>query len=180
MNEYTNETTTSLNKTQRVCKLMRTAMMVLFAVFCFGWAVSIGSIALALIAPDAFGSVSNIGPIALLLCFIYGAIAAIMFIVFIGMFTAVAKGESPFTLAQVKRLQIIAAMLVLYACVDTCVSAMVPFLQIGIFSLGYTSTSDSMVIPINLTPIIAAAVILAFSFVFKYGVLLQEFSDETI
>lgn len=33
---------------------------------------------------------------------------------------------------------------------------------------------------LNLFPIVAAAVVFAFSFVFKYGVLLQEFSDDTL
>ena len=44
----------------------------------------------------------------------------------------------------------------------------------------YIVDSENAIIPINFAPFIAAAVVFAFSFVFKYGVLLQEFSDETL
>ncbi len=36
------------------------------------------------------------------------------------------------------------------------------------------------IVAFNFAPLVAAAVVFAFSFVFKYGVLLQEFSDETL
>ena len=39
---------------------------------------------------------------------------------------------------------------------------------------------DSSLFAIDFAPLIAAAVLFAFSFVFKYGVLLQELSDETL
>ncbi|MEG0016407.1 MAG: hypothetical protein RR747_07480, partial [Gordonibacter sp.] len=90
------------------------------------------------------------------------------------------KGESPFVMAQVKRLRIVAGLLLVYAVIDSAVSFNTTLIQYGAMNYGYVSTNDSAIIAINFTPFAAAAVIFAFSFVFKYGVLLQEFSDDTV
>lgn len=45
---------------------------------------------------------------------------------------------------------------------------------------GYISTNSDTIVSIYFAPFIIAAVVFAFSFVFKYGVLLQKFSDETL
>ena len=71
-------------------------------------------------------------------------------------------------------------MLLLYAAVDFLITANTSFLQLDGLNSGYASTNDNTIIPINLVPLIASAVIFAFSFVFEYGVLLQEFSGETL
>lgn len=71
-------------------------------------------------------------------------------------------------------------MLVLYVIVDSVASLGIPFTQVNSVDLGYASVTGNTIIPINFAPIIAAAVVFAFSFVFKYGVLLQEFSDDAI
>ena len=79
---------------------------------------------------------------------------------------------------QVKRLRIIAVMLILYAVFDIAMKYNAVFLQFNGMNSGYASM-DSM-LTIDFAPLVVAAVVYAFSFVFKYGVLLQEFSDETL
>lgn len=174
------ETNSSLVKVRKVCKFLCSAMKVLFVIFCFGWLAASAATLYSLINPSAFNVVSNVSAISAVLCIVYGAIAASIILVLIGMFSDAAKGESPFTMKQVKRLRIVSAMLVLYALIDFVVSASTPFTRFDNLGLGYTSVTAKTVIPINFTPIIAAAIVFAFSFVFKYGVLLQELSDETL
>lgn len=75
---------------------------------------------------------------------------------------------------------IIAGLLLLYSIVDFGVTLNTISFQSGSLSSGYVSTNSNVIIPINLAPIFGAAVTFAFSFVFKYGILLQEFTDETL
>lgn len=178
--EEAEETSSSLIKVRKVCKFLCSAMKVLFVVFCLGWIAASAATLYSLVNPGAFDVVNNVSVLSAILCIVYGAIAASIFLVLIGMFSDAAKGESPFTMTQVKRLRIVSAMLVLYAIVDLVASASTPFTRFDNLGLGYTSITAKTVIPINFTPIIAAAIVFSFSFVFKYGVLLQEFSDETL
>lgn len=170
----------SLTKIRKVCSSLCVALKVLFLVFCVGWLFSSGAILYSLINPDSFDAVSNSTPLNVVFCLAYGAIVAIMFSIFIAMFSDASKGESPFTMVQVRRLRLISAMLLLYVVVDSIASLGIPFTQVNSVDLGYASVTGNTIIPINFAPIIAAAVVFAFSFVFKYGVLLQEFSDDAI
>ena len=155
-------------------------MKVLFVVFCLGWIAVSGATVYSLIDPDAFDIVNNVSWISAVFCIVYGAIAACIFLVLITIFSDASKGNSPFTMKQVKRLQLISVLLVLYAIVDFIASASMPFTRIDNLGLGYTAITAKTVIPVNFAPIIASAIVFSFSYVFKYGVLLQEFSDETL
>ncbi|WP_417351661.1 hypothetical protein, partial [Gordonibacter pamelaeae] len=109
-----------------------------------------------------------------------GTVIAVLFIMLIGVFSDAANGRSPFTLEQVKRLRIMALSLLVYAVLEVAFSASSVMMQLGSINSGYFSTNGSGIITIDFAPFIAAAVVYAFSFVFKYGVLLQEFSDDVI
>nr|WP_274381274.1 DUF2975 domain-containing protein [Gordonibacter urolithinfaciens] len=111
---------------------------------------------------------------------VHAMIIVALFSVFIRIFFGAARGESPFTMNQVRRLRIISALLLAYALVDLGISCNNTLIQFDLMNYGYVSTSDSAIVPLNLGPFLAAAIVFAFSFVFKYGVLLQEFSDETL
>lgn len=180
VDESTVETAYSLEKIKRVCGLLRRILKVLFVIFCIGWLFAICVIFYSLFDPGTFGIIDNVNVFTILLCLIYGSIAAIMFKVFIDMFSDAAKGDSPFTMGQVKRLRVIAILLVFYAVLESLISLSTPFMQIDQWNSGYAATGDNAIIAINFAPFIAAGVVFAFSFVFKYGVLLQEFSDDAI
>lgn len=170
----------SLARTNKVCRIISVILKVIFAVVCAFWIFSSGLMIYSLICPSSFSVADNVNQLKTVLFIVYGVIFAVMFIVFIRMFSSVAGGNSPFSLVQVKRLRIIAGMLLLYAAVDFLITANTSFFQLDGLNSGYASTNDNTIIPINLVPLIASAVIFAFSFVFEYGVLLQEFSDETL
>lgn len=170
----------SLNNIQRVCKLLRIVMSIIFVVLCIFWLISTGSMIFSFLNVGPGSHADNIGPLNIILSFAYGGIIAVMYFIFISMFSDVLRGESPFTLAQVKRLRLIAGTLVVYALLDFIGACNNALFQIHTLNSGYISTSDSAIVMINFTPLLAAAVVFAFSFIFKYGVLLQEFSDDTL
>ncbi|MEG0417659.1 hypothetical protein [Gordonibacter sp.] len=174
------ETEKSLLNLNKICRFLSFLMKVFFALFCVGWLLAFSLNVASLVNPDLFGAKETAGVLGPILCFAYGVIVVPMFLALIGMFTDVAKGNSPFTLAQTKRLRVISGMLVLYFLVDFAIAFNSAMLQLDALNSGYFSTNSSAILTLNFAPLIVAAVVFAFSFVFKYGVLLQEFSDDTV
>lgn len=160
----------SIGKIKKVCRVLDMLMKVIFVILTICWFFSLGSMLLSIANPNFF-STSSASLMDIVLC---------VFFVFAGMFSDVAKEESPFTLTQVKRLRIIATLLAVYAIIDIAASYNSAFLQLSTINAGYVSTNGSAIMKIDFAPFVASAVVFAFSFVFKYGVLLQEFSDETL
>lgn len=174
------EAESSLLRIQKVCKVLNILMKVVFAIVCACWIFVMGSMLVSLTTSWTSGTVGDVGVANLLLCLAYGAIIAVMFFAFVGVFSDVSKGATPFTLKQVKRLRLIAILLVVYALLDFVITYNSVLFQMDTLNSGYVSTSGSAIVTVNFAPLIAAAVVFAFSFVFKYGVLLQEFSDDTV
>lgn len=169
----------SIGKIKKVCRVLDMLMKVIFVILTICWFFSLGSMLLSIANPNFF-STSSASLMDIVLCVFFGVTIAAMFFVFAGMFSDVAKEESPFTLTQVKRLRIIATLLAVYAIIDIAASYNSAFLQLSTINAGYVSTDGSAIMKIDFAPFVASAVVFAFSFVFKYGVLLQEFSDETL
>ena len=167
----------SLDKIKGICKVLNVVMRTLFVILLIFWCISTGSMIFSLMGPEP---ANGIGPLNVALCFAYGAVIAVMFFMFIGMFSDVSKESSPFTLSQVKRLRMIALMLLAYALLDFAGAYNSALLQLDTLNSGYITANSSAIVMVNFAPFIAAAVVFAFSFVFKYGVLLQEFSDDTV
>lgn len=167
----------SLQTTEKVCKVISIVLKVVFAIVCIFWIIASGFMVYSQVS---FATTDNACALKTGFFVLYGLVFAFMFAVFIRMFSSVAKGESPFAMIQVKRLRIIAGLLLLYGVLEIIVSINAPLLEISGMNSGYASTNNNAIIPINLVPFIASFIIFAFSFVFKYGVLLQEFSDETL
>ena len=170
------ETQRTLEKTRKVCGSLSQAVKIVFVIFCLWWLVSSILLAVSIVDPSLLVTIDNVDILGLSVYIIDGIIIAIIFIVIIKMFSDPAKGESPFIMAQVGRLRLISLMLVLYAIMDSLVSYSASSLY---FNNSGLSMSDPF-LTINFAPIVAAAIVYVFSFVFKYGVLLQEFSDESV
>ncbi|MBX9033040.1 hypothetical protein [Gordonibacter massiliensis (ex Traore et al. 2017)] len=170
----------SLMRTNRVCAGISVVIKVVFAIICLFWLfVVVSMIASFVNTSNAGGNfASDVTPIVLHI--MRGAVVAVLFVILNGIFSETAKGESPFTLKQVNRLRYMALALLVYAVLELIFSASTAMFQLGSLNSGYFSTNDSAIITFDFAPLIASAVIFAFSFVFQYGVLLQEFSDETL
>lgn len=180
MDEIDYETSSSLNKTNKVCKFISLAIKIVFVLICVYWLFAAGLMVFTFFNPGLNEEIGNTSVLKLIVYLAYGVIIAILFVSLNGIFSDVAKGESPFAMIQVRRLRLISIALLLYAIFDLVIAYNSALMQIDGFNTGYITTNGNAIVPVNLAPFVAAAVVYAFSFVFKYGVLLQEFSDETI
>lgn len=175
------QTEESLEQVNRVCRRICTVIKIIFVIFCIFWIIAAASIAWSLANEGLFnGSGNNIFNLALHVA--RGVIVVALCLIMIRMLEDTVRGESPFTMKQAGRLRNAAFMLVIYAVLGIVLGYCSALLQMNGFSSGYVSTegSSNVIMTIDFAPFIAAAVVFAFSFVFKYGVLLQELSDETL
>ena len=169
----------SMQRIVRACKVLSTIIKIIFAVLCVYW-VFTTCFMVYTVFTDPTGSSGGLDFLRIVLHLAYIAVIVALFVVINGMFTDVAKGQTPFAMVQVKRLSIISVLLVAYCVLDIAITSNNALLQYSGLNTGFVSTNENVIIPVNFSPLIAAAIVFAFSFVFKYGVLLQEFSDETL
>ena len=162
-----------LVKTRKICRLIGLAMIVVFVFLCIWWLASSGVMVCSLFDPGfSDNPVNGFTLVNYVLCCI--AMAAIC-ITLIKIFSDTSKGHSPFTMLQVKRLRLIAISLLAYGVLEFVMTCSAAFMN-----QGWAGSSAGSVSPtLNFFPLVAA-VVFAFSFVFKYGILLQKLSDETL
>ena len=185
LNEDALETQESISRINKVCKLINVVFKVILVIFCAYWVVAIVGMIFGAANNDSSQQLAGTIFFQILLFSTHGVVIAFLIGVLIAIFSDASKGESPFTFIQVKRLRWIAGLLLIYAVLDFLITQNNALLSNALLSYsgmdsGYISTSDISIIQVNLGPLIAAGAVYAFSFVFKYGVLLQEFSDETL
>lgn len=166
----------SLQKARRACTFISAVMKIVLGGLCVWWVYTIALMCNALFNQSDLNNAANVSVLGLAIYLVHSFVVLCLCIVLVKVFSDSAKGESPFSLVQVKRLRIISALLVAYSLVELAYSFNASYMNVDGAALGYNGS----VITLDVAPIIAAAAILAFSFVFKYGVLLQEFSDEAI
>lgn len=166
----------SFHKIRAICRASRLLFSAIFVILLVYWLVSTTMLFSTVFSHGA----SEFDYFKIALCIAYGVVVSTMFIVFVGLFSDVVKGNSPFTMLQVKRLRIIASVLLIYALLDAVMTNAPMLLQANGVLAGYAPMGGNAIVAFNFAPLVAAAVVFAFSFVFKYGVLLQEFSDETL
>ena len=170
------EAEASMKKIRKVCRFIALGLRVILFVYAVYWTVALFNMVTSFVSID--GGSQNI--ISVVLHLLHGLTIASLLLLFSSIFADTKRGRSPFGMSQVKRLRIIAGLLLLYSIVDFGVTLNTISFQSGSLSSGYVSTNSNVITPINLAPIFGAAVTFAFSFVFKYGILLQEFTDETL
>ena len=166
------EAEASMKKIRKVCRFIALGLRVILFVYAVYWTVALFNMVTSFVSID--GGSQNI--IRVVLHLLHGLTIASLLLLFSSIFADTKRGRSPFAMSQVKRLRIIAGLLL----VDFGVTLNTISFQSGSLSSGYVSTNSNVIIPINLAPIFGAAVTFAFSFVFKYGILLQEFTDKTL
>lgn len=98
----------------------------------------------------------------------------------------ISEGRTPFTLQNAKRLLFLALILLLYAVLEMLLATVDSqfilsvgehSIEVGSFIRDLASNSGTT---LNLFPLLMSAMFFALSYVFKYGVLLQQESDETL
>ena len=176
LDETACETKRLLVRTNGVCKLICLLMKVVFVAMCVWWLVATAIMAISVSSPESLGNVHPVSAATMIGYVFSYVVMAVICITLIKIFSDASKGHSPFTMLQVKRLRLVAGMLLAYAVLEFLVTYSASFLPGGWIG----SSANGAAITIDFFTIVAAAVIYAFSFVFKYGVLLQEFSDDAI
>lgn len=170
----------SLSKLRTLCKRISVVLIIALVILCISWLFAISSMVISQISRETVNVRNDLTTLNIAMYLVHAIIIVALFSILVRIFFSAAKGESPFTMNQVRRLRMISALLLAYALVDLGISCNNTLIQLDLMNYGYVSTSDSAIVPLNLGPFLAAAVVFAFSFVFKYGVLLQEFSDDVI
>lgn len=166
----------SLLKARRACKFISVVMKIALGGLCVWWVYTIALMCNALFNQSDLNNAASVSLLGLAIYLVHSLVVLCICVVLVRIFSDSAKGESPFSLVQVKRLRIISALLVAYSLIELAYSFNASYMNVDGSALGYNTS----VVTLDVAPIIAAAAIFAFSFVFKYGVLLQEFSDEAI
>lgn len=132
---------------------------------------------------------SDAFPIAIItpiVYFFYAANASLLPWVLGNMLSDISEDRTPFTFQNANRLRLLALILLLYTVLEWLVAVtntqFVLLMSNGAFKIGniVSSFSSANGTTFNLFPLVIAAVFFALSYVFKYGVLLQQESDETL
>lgn len=127
--------------------------------------------------------VTNGNPLLIAPLVCSGLLLAALFKTGAVVFLDVSRGDSPFTLVQAYRLRRSSVIVLLYAAFEALLSpGFMAILELNGFEIGYSLVDHStdFSISVNVGALILAAVLFSLSLIFKYGVLLQEFSDETL
>lgn len=113
---------------------------------------------------------------------IYSVATLILLKIMREIFEDIANGDSPFTSLQVKRLRIAALVLFVGAVAEALFSSSVfSVVRYDDMNISYHDSSISgNALRINAGSLLGAAFLFTLSYVFEYGVLLQEFTDDTL
>ena len=168
------ETEVILSKTKKVCSILRIVAVIFFILFLVAYALYIGvgiySQPFEAIAAPAFYAV------------VHGvAVETILILIILGL-TDVKKGLSPVTYRQAKRFQIAGFIFLALITIEL-------FIPVNL-SVDLLSNADTSVIVemdsttetanFNVNNFLLALASFCLSFIFKYGVLLQQDSDDTV
>ena len=173
------ELSNSITKLKLMCKVIQMVCLVCLIGFVTLWLLISGLQVFEIINGVQNGI--NIGDV--LYQILVGIMVCILLIVTLRVFSDIVAGETPFTMKQVRRLRIAGTVLIAFSLIDTLISASFYFITdiAGQYSGVIASSGiDSSFIHIDLTSIIAALACYGLALIFKYGILLQELSDDTL
>ena len=169
----------SIKKLKKVCKVIRMVCLVCLILFALGWLLFTCMMIIGFVSnkPDSAG----LDEIAYLTLF--GILAIFMFIIALRMFSDILAGESPFSMKQVKRLRLTGTLFLIYTALEALLSVSFAYdLFGGAGNLGIVTGENAVspFIQVNVFTLIVAIVCFGFAVIFKYGVLLQQISDDTL
>ena len=177
--EETHKLKESLGKAKKACKVIKILCLVCLVCSVLVWLLY----SIMLIISSLQNESGNIGWGEVAYFVSFGLLISSLLFIALRVFSDIVAGESPFTLKQVKRLRLAGTLLLLFVILDAFFSLDFSF---GTEALGYNfgiignRGSESPSIKVNVFAIITACMCYGLSIVFKYGVLLQELSDETL
>lgn len=166
----------------RKCKHVYLGLMFLI-VLCAVGAIVFAGIAFYYFAGFSDGSSTSLyDGFRLLTGFLWLSILVMVFWVASNIFKDISRGRSPFTLKNAKRITYLGWAMILIAVVELIVS---PGFFAAVHAPGFdvaailTDDAESLLIPVDVKPIVLAFICFGLSCIFEYGSLLQQVSDET-
>lgn len=175
------EIRSSLKRIKNISRWISQALKVVFFVLVIFWVV------FALLSVASLNGIADVNGLPssfyeLVVFLLIGIVVISIVVIGIKVFSDVARGKSPFSMTQVKRLRAVAALLLAYMLLEVLLSpGIISAVDIAGLDLGYVvQRPDVPSISINLGALLGAIVFWALSLIFEYGVLLQEFSDDTL
>lgn len=171
----------SLEHIRTVCKVIRVACLVCLVGFILCWVVFTSW----MIAEYINATPNGVQIEDISYTFLFGVMVCVLFIVTLRIFSDIVAGETPFSHKQVKRLRYLGAAFLVFAAIELILSTSFYFdTQLLGQTLSVVGESASEIpsefIRIDLTAILAALASYGLALIFKYGILLQEYSDETL
>lgn len=176
------EVETSLRRTRKICKFLKYVFKIALVFFVALWVVLLLVIALSIFSVGPFNQLNISLSVTLPLVFYIFATIMLLSIMH-GVFRDIADKRSPFSKTQVRRFRWAAVVLLAGAVVEAVFSSgVVPIAQIDDVNVNYRDSSAARghTISINAGSLLGAALLFTISFVFEYGALLQEFTDDTL
>lgn len=174
----------SLAHISKVCGYIARLLKVLLVAYCFCILLFYGAVAITYLAPGVlpFNTLPiNLSFLALFLSIITGAVALF---VLISVAEDIAKGSSPFTLTQARRIKVIGILLLISVVLKLFIpTGSVDFLETDAIEFGFVPRAYGNGTPtttIDISTFITAIICFFLSYVFKYGALLQRLSDDTV
>lgn len=181
INEY-EEIESALNRIKRISKIVQILLKVALICFTLFLAFLLAAIMFSLLLPASLPEDITVNVSSLLFLVVFGAVTWLLIKIILDIFGDVVNGKSPFTMQQVKRFRLVAALFLVSAIIEAVTSiGVMPIISAGSMGINYvTSPSLASSMTINAGNLFCAMIFWALSLVFKYGVPLQRFSDETL
>ena len=175
------EVNTSLLRLENIASPLYIALRGILAIFVIGWCLFFLAFFVSL-------ATSGLSPIELLRNLVYvvpiavSAFVNIYILYVIGcILNSIRHGATPFTLMISRQIKIVSFLLLASFLLEAFVS-IVPFdgYSLGIMRIGLARQDGGVVADISVSTLIASLIGFVLSYVFKYGALLQQLSDDTV
>lgn len=176
-----NEARASLLRLENIAKPLYVALRVVMATFVIGWSLLLVAFFVSLVT-------SEVGLYDLVCHLIYAVPVAVsafisIYILYVigSICNSIRHGSSPFTIHTSRQIKVV-SFLLLASFVLQAVVSVIPFddYSLGVMRIGLAKQGDGVVADLSVSTLVASVVGFVLSYVFKYGALLQQLSDDTV
>ena len=176
-----NEARTSLLRLENIAKPLYVVLRVIMAAFVVGWGLFFIAFFTSLVT-SGFGLYDLNRHLLYAVPVAVSAFINVYILYVIGsIFDSMRHGDTPFTMRISCQIKIVSFLLLAAFVLQTIVS-MVPFdgYSLGVMKIGLAKQEDGVVANVSISTLIASLIGFVLSYVFKYGALLQQLSDDTV
>ena len=171
----------SLARLEKVAKPLYFVLRGIMVAFIVGWSLFFFAFFVSLTTPG-FDLPHLAGQI---LCGVPAAMSALVSVSILyvvgTIFGSIRHGGTPFTIPIARQIKIVSLLLLASFFLDFLVSA-IPLddYSLGIVRIGIAKQGDGVIANLSVSTLVASMIGFVLSYVFKYGALLQQLSDDTI